>query len=161
MILDVRRKSEFDSEHIVEAENIPLDYINQNMAQVPRDKTCYVHCAGGYRSMIFISILRARGYQNLVNVNKGFKAIRKTGRFPLTGFCCAHHDVVRDERNTIEAGLNQLFFGTGPAFRPVNCRYICGECITFQTMVMADWLRQPWPWYVAGPLIGIMVFPSC
>lgn len=86
VILDVRRKSEFDSEHIVEAENIPLDYINQNMAQVPRDKTCYVHCAGGYRSMIFISILRARGYQNLVNVNKGFKAIRKTGRFPLTDF---------------------------------------------------------------------------
>jgi glyoxylase-like metal-dependent hydrolase (beta-lactamase superfamily II)/rhodanese-related sulfurtransferase len=61
-ILDVRRKSEFDSEHIVNAENAPLDYINDSMLKVDRNTTTYVHCAGGYRSMIFASILKARGY---------------------------------------------------------------------------------------------------
>lgn len=85
-IIDVRRKSEYDSEHIIGAVNIPLDYINQTMAQVPKDKTCYVHCAGGYRSMVFISILRARGYDRLVNVNGGFKALKRTGKFEISDY---------------------------------------------------------------------------
>lgn len=87
-ILDVRKKSEYDSEHIVAAENIPLDYINDNMEAVDRSKTWYVHCAGGYRSMIFISILRARGYNNLVNVEGGFAALKKTGAFKVTDYVC-------------------------------------------------------------------------
>jgi glyoxylase-like metal-dependent hydrolase (beta-lactamase superfamily II)/rhodanese-related sulfurtransferase len=85
-ILDVRRKSEYDSEHIADAGNIPLDYISQNMSQVAKDKTYYVHCAGGYRSMIFISILKARGYENLVNVNNGFKAIKESKKFKMTDY---------------------------------------------------------------------------
>lgn len=71
-ILDVRKKSEYDSEHIINAENVPLDFVNDNMAQVDKDKTYYVHCAGGYRSMIFTSILKARGYNNLIDVDGGF-----------------------------------------------------------------------------------------
>ena len=56
----MRKKSEYQSEHIREAENIPLDFINNNMAgRLIKNKTLYVHCAGGYRSMIFISILKA------------------------------------------------------------------------------------------------------
>ncbi|MDP4264606.1 MAG: MBL fold metallo-hydrolase [Bacteroidota bacterium] len=86
IILDVRRKSEYDSEHITDAENIPLDYINQTMAEVDKNKTCYVHCASGYRSMIFISILRARGYENLVDIRGGFKAIKKSGKFKITDY---------------------------------------------------------------------------
>jgi len=87
-LLDVRRKSEFDSEHVVGARNIPLDYINETMADVDRTKPAFVHCAGGYRSMIFISILRARGYDKLVDVKGGFKELKDTGKFPLTEYVC-------------------------------------------------------------------------
>lgn len=87
-IMDVRRKSEYDSEHIIDAVNVPLDYINDNMAQVDKSKTWHVHCAGGYRSMIFISILRARGFDNLVNVAGGFGAIKETGKFNITEYVC-------------------------------------------------------------------------
>ncbi|HEU4574802.1 MAG TPA: MBL fold metallo-hydrolase [Chitinophagaceae bacterium] len=85
-ILDVRRKSEYDTEHIVNAENVPLDYINQNMQMINREQTYYVHCAGGYRSMIFISVLKARGFNNLVDVKGGFKAIKETGKFNITEY---------------------------------------------------------------------------
>jgi hydroxyacylglutathione hydrolase len=87
-ILDVRKKSEYDSEHIADAENIPLDYINDNMVQVKPDKTYYVHCAGGYRSMIFTSILRARGYDKLIDVKGGFNALKESGKFDLTDYVC-------------------------------------------------------------------------
>ncbi len=87
-ILDVRKNSEFDAEHVIEAENTPLDYINESMLQVDKDKTYYVHCAGGYRSMVFASILKARGYDNLVDVKGGFKSIKETGKIPTTSFIC-------------------------------------------------------------------------
>ncbi|GAB4026339.1 MBL fold metallo-hydrolase [Spirosoma gilvum] len=87
-VLDVRRKSEFDSEHIVGAENLPLDYLNDNMALIDRSKTYFVHCAGGYRSMVAISILKARGFTNLIDVAGGFAAIKKAGRLPLTDYVC-------------------------------------------------------------------------
>jgi glyoxylase-like metal-dependent hydrolase (beta-lactamase superfamily II)/rhodanese-related sulfurtransferase len=87
-IVDVRKKSEFDSEHIEGAINTPLDYINDAMTAIDKNKTHYVHCAGGYRSMIFASILRARGFDNLVDVQGGIKAIRDTGKFSLTDYVC-------------------------------------------------------------------------
>lgn len=87
-ILDVRKKSEYDSEHIIEAENAPLDYINDSMLQADKHKTYYVYCAGGYRSMIFVSTLRARGYHNLIDVKGGFKAIKDSGNFKLTDYVC-------------------------------------------------------------------------
>lgn len=79
-VLDVRKHSEYLSEHLTGAENIPLDYINEHISGISRNKTQFVHCAGGYRSMIFISILRARGYRNLVDVQGGFKAIKESGK---------------------------------------------------------------------------------
>jgi glyoxylase-like metal-dependent hydrolase (beta-lactamase superfamily II)/rhodanese-related sulfurtransferase len=87
-ILDVRKKSEYDSEHIVGATNAPLDYINDSMAAIDKSKTYYVHCAGGYRSMIFVSILKARGYNNLIDVDGGFKSIKESGRFTITDYVC-------------------------------------------------------------------------
>jgi hydroxyacylglutathione hydrolase len=87
-ILDVRKKSEYDSEHIVDAENEPLDFINENMTHIDKNKTYYVHCAGGYRSMIFISILRARGYNKLIDVKGGFKALKESGKFKSTDYVC-------------------------------------------------------------------------
>ena len=87
-ILDVRKKSEYLSEHIINAENAPLDFINDSMAQIDKNKIYYVHCAGGYRSMIFNSILRARGFDNLVDVKSGFKAIKESGRFKISDYVC-------------------------------------------------------------------------
>lgn len=87
-VLDVRKKSEYQSEHIIDAENAPLDFINDSMAQLDKNKTYYVHCAGGYRSMIFNSILRARGYDNLIDVKGGFKAIKETGKFKISDYVC-------------------------------------------------------------------------
>lgn len=87
-ILDVRKSSEHLSEHIVDAENYPLDNINDNMEVLDKNKTYYIHCAGGYRSMIFTSILKARGYENLVDVKGGFKAIKDSNRFSVTDYVC-------------------------------------------------------------------------
>lgn len=87
-ILDVRKKSEYDSEHVENAVNGPLDYVNDSMLLIDKNKTYYVHCAGGYRSVIFISILKARGYANLINVAGGFKAIKESGAFKVTDYVC-------------------------------------------------------------------------
>ncbi|HRG27425.1 MAG TPA: MBL fold metallo-hydrolase [Chitinophagales bacterium] len=87
-ILDVRKKSEYDSEHIVNAINAPLDYINNSMTAVDKNKTYYVHCAGGYRSMVFASILKARGYNNLIDVDGGFASIKSSGKFKITDYVC-------------------------------------------------------------------------
>ncbi len=88
VILDVRKKSEFFSEHVIDAENAPLDFINDSMAQISKKKTYYVHCAGGYRSMIFVSTLKARGFENLIDVKGGFKAIKESGNFKISDYVC-------------------------------------------------------------------------
>lgn len=85
-ILDVRKDSEYLSEHIIDAENAPLDFINESMLQVDKSKTYYIHCASGYRSMVFNSILRARGYDNLVEINGGFKTMKESGYFKLSDY---------------------------------------------------------------------------
>lgn len=87
-VLDVRKKSEYLSEYVTDAENAPLDFINDSMAQLDKNKTYYVHCAGGYRSMIFASTLRARGFDNLVDVKGGFKAIKDSGLFKVSDYVC-------------------------------------------------------------------------
>ena len=84
--LDVRRQSEFDSEHLIGAQNFPLDFIYRNMAEIDRDQTYLVYCAGGYRSTIAASILKSRGFEKLINVEGGFAAIKATGKAPLTQF---------------------------------------------------------------------------
>lgn len=87
-IVDVRKKSEYDSEHIINATNAPLDYIEDSMTKLNQDDTYYVHCAGGYRSMIFTSILRSKGYKNLIDVDGGFGAIKESGKFEVTEYVC-------------------------------------------------------------------------
>ena len=87
-ILDVRKNSEYLSEHLEGAENAPLDFVNDSMLKTPKDKPVYVHCAGGYRSMIYASILRARGYDNLIDVQGGFKALKDSGKFKMTDYVC-------------------------------------------------------------------------
>ena len=87
-ILDVRKISEYQSEHLINAINAPLDYINESMLKVDKSKTYFVHCAGGYRSMIFASILKARGYTNLIDVAGGFKAIKDSQKFKISEYVC-------------------------------------------------------------------------
>jgi glyoxylase-like metal-dependent hydrolase (beta-lactamase superfamily II)/rhodanese-related sulfurtransferase len=87
-VVDVRKNSEYLSEHIQDAHNAPLDYINDSMMKLSKDKTYFVHCAGGYRSMIFASILKARGYDNLIDVDGGFKAIKENGTIPVSDYVC-------------------------------------------------------------------------
>lgn len=87
-VLDVRKASEFFSEHVIGAENIPLDDINSHLAEIGKDQKYLVHCAGGYRSMIFNSILKARGYDNLIDVEGGFKAIKEAAVLPVSDYVC-------------------------------------------------------------------------
>jgi len=87
LVIDVRKKSEFDSEHVIEANNIPLNAINEHLAEIPKDKPFILHCAGGYRSMIAASILKQRGWDNFVDVKGGFGAIAKTN-VPKTAYVC-------------------------------------------------------------------------
>ncbi|MGV3761399.1 MBL fold metallo-hydrolase [Parapedobacter sp.] len=87
-ILDVRKQSEYDAEHVIGAQNLPLDYFNERLSEIDKTRTYYVHCAGGYRSMILVSILRARGYDNLIDIQGGFKAIKTSDKFAISDYVC-------------------------------------------------------------------------
>lgn len=76
-ILDVRKPGEYETSHVEGAITAPLDFINESMKLIDPEETYLVHCAGGYRSMIFSSILRARGYENLIDVAGGFGKIKE------------------------------------------------------------------------------------
>ncbi len=78
LLIDVRKKSEYDAEHFIGALNIPLHLINEHLAEFPKDQPFAIHCASGYRSMIAASILKQRGWNNFVEVAGGFRAIALT-----------------------------------------------------------------------------------
>lgn len=87
IVVDARKPSEYNAEHVEKAINIPLDYVNEQLAEVPKEEPFFLHCAGGYRSVIMSSILKSRGYHNMINVEKGMAGIRNTN-VPLTAFVC-------------------------------------------------------------------------
>ncbi|MEY3238232.1 MAG: hypothetical protein RI883_2333 [Bacteroidota bacterium] len=87
VIIDVRRKSEYESEHVKNAINIPLNKINQHLSEFPKDKKFYLYCAGGYRSMIAASILKSRGWEDFVDIEGGFSAISET-TIPKSEYVC-------------------------------------------------------------------------
>ena len=86
-VFDVRKPGEFISEHLEIAHSTPLDFLNDHLAEFPKDQTFYVHCAGGYRSVIAASILKARGYHNLVDVKNGYAGLKQT-TIKRTNFVC-------------------------------------------------------------------------
>jgi len=86
-VVDVRKPGEYEAEHVDGAINLPLDYINENMNEFPQGHNFFLHCAGGYRSVIAGSILKARGLHNLVNVEGGYKAIKEAG-IEVTDYIC-------------------------------------------------------------------------
>jgi hydroxyacylglutathione hydrolase len=87
MVIDVRKTSEYAAEHISEAYNRPLAEINSWIQDIDPNQHFYLHCAGGYRSMIAASILQARGFRNFTEIEGGFNAIAKTN-IPKTDFVC-------------------------------------------------------------------------
>ncbi|MEM6721050.1 MAG: MBL fold metallo-hydrolase [Bacteroidota bacterium] len=86
-VLDVRKDGEYKAKHIEDVQHFALDFINDNMNQIDSSTEYHIHCAGGYRSVIAASILKARGFHKVVDVAGGFAAIKKTG-IPLTEFVC-------------------------------------------------------------------------
>ncbi|MGH2664727.1 MBL fold metallo-hydrolase [Flavobacterium sp.] len=86
-VIDIRKESEYSAEHVEEAYNKPLAVINDWIKDINPQEHFYIHCAGGYRSMIAASILQARGYRNFTEVEGGFNAIAKTG-ISRTDFVC-------------------------------------------------------------------------
>ena len=86
-VFDVRKESEYNAEHLAIADNTPLDFINDHLSEFPSDKTFYVHCASGFRSVIAASILKSRGIHNLVDVAGGFNALKENG-LEVTDYVC-------------------------------------------------------------------------
>ncbi|RVT73986.1 MBL fold metallo-hydrolase [Flavobacterium sufflavum] len=86
-IIDVRKETEYAAEHVEEAYSKPLAYINDWIKDINPKEAFYLHCAGGYRSMIAASILQARGFRNFTEIKGGFNAIAKT-TVPKTNFVC-------------------------------------------------------------------------
>ena len=78
LVFDVRRPGEYEAEHIENVPSTPLDFLNDHISEFPTNKDFYVHCAGGYRSVIAASILKARGYSKVIDVSGGYGAIKKT-----------------------------------------------------------------------------------
>lgn len=86
-IIDVRKEGEYEAEHVEDAYSKPLAYINNWVKDINPNEHFFLHCAGGYRSMIAASILQARGYRNFSEIDGGFNAIAKT-ELPRTDFIC-------------------------------------------------------------------------
>ncbi len=89
-VFDVRKKSEYTSQHLLGAINTPLHYLNNYLSDFPANESFYVHCAGGYRSMIALSILKSRGIHNGIDISGGFNAILSTD-VPITHPVCPSH----------------------------------------------------------------------
>lgn len=87
VVIDVRKESEYAAEHVEDAYSKPLAYINDWIKDINPDQHFYMHCLGGYRSMIAASILQARGYHNFTEIEGGFNAITKT-ELPRTDYIC-------------------------------------------------------------------------
>jgi len=86
-IFDVRKVSEFQAEHIVSAHNTPLDFLNEHFSEFPKNEMFYLHCLGGYRSVIAASILKSRGIHNLIDIKGGYETIIET-EIPVTNYVC-------------------------------------------------------------------------
>ena len=87
IVIDIRNANEYNADHVKDAINIPLDYINEHLAEFPKDKQFIMHCAGGYRSMVAASILKSRGWNNFVDVESGFSGISKTSVPVISNTC--------------------------------------------------------------------------
>jgi len=86
-VVDVRRTGEYEAEHLTISNNIPLEMLNDHLSEIARNEPVYVHCATGYRSMIACSILKSRGWNNVIDITGGFKALSQTS-IAKTDYSC-------------------------------------------------------------------------
>jgi hydroxyacylglutathione hydrolase len=86
-IIDVRNVGEYLSEHVVNAENLPLAELNDSSQNLDKNETYFIHCAGGYRSMVAASLLRMKGFKNIIDIAGGYKGIKET-KIPKTEYVC-------------------------------------------------------------------------
>lgn len=87
LVIDARKPSEFEAEHVENAFNFPLDAVHTNFEDIDKSKTFYLHCAGGYRSVIMASVLKSKGLHHFINIEKGMSGIKMT-KVPTTNFVC-------------------------------------------------------------------------
>jgi len=88
-IVDVRKPGEYNAQRVTNAIHLPLDYIHDHLDDLDKDKTYYLHCAGGYRSVSAISILQPYGYKNLINIDEGFNAFKNSDKIKISDFSCS------------------------------------------------------------------------
>jgi len=86
-IFDVRKQSEYLSEYVLESNNIPLNDLNLHLSEFPKEEEFFLHCAGGYRSMIAASILKSKGFHNLIDIQGGYQALKQT-EIPKSDYVC-------------------------------------------------------------------------
>ena len=86
-VMDVRKESEYLSEHVLGVENFPLDFINSNFSEIDVDKEYFLHCATGYRSLVAASIFKANGVANVTDVRGGFEDLKET-KAPISDYVC-------------------------------------------------------------------------
>ncbi|MCF8246950.1 MAG: MBL fold metallo-hydrolase [Saprospiraceae bacterium] len=110
-VLDVRKPSEFAAEHIKDVESVPLDFINEYMGDLDKQKKYFIHCAGGYRSMIAASILKSRGFMDVVDVKGGFTAIQESGKFEMTDYVCPNTLRRQKEKEVVVEDINSYIIG--------------------------------------------------
>ncbi len=93
VVLDVRKVGEYTAERMTTSINLPLDDLNARFNELPSGNPVYIHCAGGYRSMIFSSILKSRGVHNIVDIQGGFGAIKNQEGITVTDYVCPNSGV--------------------------------------------------------------------
>lgn len=91
-IFDMRKFSEYEAEHVEDANIVPLNTLNDHLNKFPKDEEFYVYCGSGYRSIIASSIMKARGFHNVVDVQGGYKAIKNTN-IKVTDFVCGSQKI--------------------------------------------------------------------
>ncbi len=89
-VFDVRKPSEYETEHLINVPSTPLDFLNNHLTDFPKNESFFIHCAGGYRSVIALSILKSRGIHNAVDIKGGYGAIKNTSLKRTESSCSAH-----------------------------------------------------------------------
>jgi len=87
-VIDVRKPTEYNNAHLENAKNIPLDFLPKQLNELDKNQTYYIHCAGGYRSMIASSILKRNGFNNIIDIKGGFSAISQQEGLPILQASC-------------------------------------------------------------------------
>lgn len=107
-VIDVRRPGEFTAEHVKDASNFPLDFFSDFMHEFDKKKQYFLHCAGGYRSMIAASILKSRGFENITDIHGGFVELQESGLFEMTDYVCPNN-LKRHKTKEVVAQEGELY----------------------------------------------------